>query len=65
MCLCVCVLPLFNTACHNVADKVLIRLWLTLLYTTTGEMDMDGEKEKAGLGGWMDGWIDGWTGVCI
>lgn len=42
-------------ACHNGADKVLIRLWLTLLYSTIREMDMDGGNEKAqGGNGWMD-----------
>lgn len=45
----------FKTVCHNVADKVLIWLQLTLIYSTTREMDMDGGKGKAeGGNGWMD-----------
>lgn len=51
--------PLFNTALHNRADKVLIWLQLTLLYTAIREKDVDGGRGKTGGGdGWMDGWID-------
>lgn len=42
--------------CHNVADKVLIRLRLTLLYTNTSR-ETDGETESRGRK-WMDGWMD-------